>query len=233
MDTTKVIDKIQKLLALATSDNPGEAENALLMARKLMAKHKLTEKDIKQVGPGKLNRVFYDKYTFSSMRNYWMLDLAKVIADNHCCGMVCNHRSNSTVFRITFAGLDDDPNIANVIFDYAVDHIVRRSADKRKYVNKYRMYDSRQEKNRIVKVFTESYAKGFTSGLKQKYMEQNIQESSETALVLVKPKEVVEYLGGMKSKNFHAPNLNSDLEARMQGYQAGYKFNPTPQINAT
>lgn len=228
MDTTKVIDKIQKLLALATSDNPGEAENALLMARKLMAKHKLTEKDLKDVGPGKLNRVFYEKHTFSSMRNYWMLDLAKVIADNHCCGMVCNHRGKSTVFKIYFAGLDDDPQIANVIFDYAVDHIVRQSADKRKKANQLQV--SRQEKNRIVKVFTESYAKGFTIGLRQKYNEQNIQESAETALVLVKPKEVIEYLGGMKSKRFHAPNLNQDEEARMRGYQAGYKFNPTPQI---
>ena len=228
MDTTKAIDKIQKLLALATSDNPGEAENALLMARRLMAKHKLTEKDLKDVGPGKLNRVFYEKYTFSSMRNYWMLDLAKVIGDNHCCGTVCNHRSKSTVYKIYFAGLDDDPQIASVIFDYAVDHIVRPSADKRKKVNMLQV--SRQEKNRIVKVFTESYAKGFTIGLRQKYMDQNIQESSETALVLVKPKEVVEYLDGMRSKRFHAPNLNQDEEARMRGYQAGYKFNPTPQI---
>ena len=39
-------DKIAKLLALAESPNENEAKLALLKARKLMAKHKLSEKDI-------------------------------------------------------------------------------------------------------------------------------------------------------------------------------------------
>ena len=43
---TDIKDKIAKLLALAESPNENEAKLALLKARKLMAKHKLSEKDI-------------------------------------------------------------------------------------------------------------------------------------------------------------------------------------------
>lgn len=41
-------DKIRKLLALAKSPEPEEAKLALLKARKLMAEHKLTERDLKE-----------------------------------------------------------------------------------------------------------------------------------------------------------------------------------------
>ena len=39
-------DKIRKLLALAKSPEPEEAKFALLKARKLMAEHKLSERDL-------------------------------------------------------------------------------------------------------------------------------------------------------------------------------------------
>lgn len=41
-------DKIRKLLALAKSPEPEEAKLALLKARKLMAEHKLTERDLEE-----------------------------------------------------------------------------------------------------------------------------------------------------------------------------------------
>lgn len=41
-------DKIRKLLALAKSPEPEEAKFALLKARKLMAEHKLSERDLEE-----------------------------------------------------------------------------------------------------------------------------------------------------------------------------------------
>ena len=43
-------EKIKKLLALAESPVKAEAQAALLKARELMAKHKLSERDLKDVG---------------------------------------------------------------------------------------------------------------------------------------------------------------------------------------
>ena len=42
--------KIKKLLALAESPVEAEAQAALLKSRELMAKHKLSERDLKDVG---------------------------------------------------------------------------------------------------------------------------------------------------------------------------------------
>ncbi len=42
----KIKDKINKLLALATSDNPNEAETAMRQAMSLMQKHAITEHDL-------------------------------------------------------------------------------------------------------------------------------------------------------------------------------------------
>ena len=43
-------EKIKKLLALAESPNEHEAKAALLKAKELMAEHKLSELDVKDVG---------------------------------------------------------------------------------------------------------------------------------------------------------------------------------------
>lgn len=45
-DIQKIKDRIKKLLALATSDNPHEAEIAMRRAMKLMASHNLSDKEI-------------------------------------------------------------------------------------------------------------------------------------------------------------------------------------------
>ena len=231
MDKMKAIDKIEKLLSLATSNNENEAQSALLMARKLMAQYKINEADLKERGPGKLNHVIYDRYSFSNVKNFWMLALAHVIANNHCCGFVCNREnSKTTVYWVKFSGLDDDPQIAMVIFDYAVEHIVSKINERRNELAAM-MLDVRS-RNQAIKMFADSYALGFAAGLKQKYDEQNAEECTETALVLVKPKEVGDYMDSLKSHKFRPANNGHDYDAERRGYQAGYQFNPTKQINA-
>lgn len=50
-------DKIRKLLALAKSPEPEEAKFALLKARKLMAEHKLSERDLEERNTTVIKRV--------------------------------------------------------------------------------------------------------------------------------------------------------------------------------
>lgn len=230
MDAKQAADKIRKLLALSSSDNVGEASNALLMARKLMAQFKLSEKDVEESKPCKLNRMTYNELTYSGLRNIWMPLLANVIATNHCCGVVAIHGERSTVHKICFIGLDDDPSMAMVMFDYAVHHIRHKGACIRKEMRDECFY-SASEINEYVKQYITNYGIGFSQGLKQKYDEQNIEASSETMMVLVRPKEVVDYLSGLSDSKLkiHRQPLNED--AKSDGYDAGYKFDPTKQIN--
>lgn len=60
-------DKIRKLLALAKSPEPEEAKLALLKARKLMAEHKLSERDLEERNTTVIKRAIRE--TFSKKAN--------------------------------------------------------------------------------------------------------------------------------------------------------------------
>lgn len=231
MNKEKAIDKIRKLLALAQSDNAGEAENALLAARKLMADHKLTERDVSDAKqPGKLNHRVYEAQGFSAVKNSWFIDLSHVIAENHCCAMAASRRGRSTVNHVIFTGLGDDPDIALTLFDYAVQHIQHQVARFRASMPDW--YD-RKRKNERVRIFEQSYAMGFNLGIKKKYAEQFRDEQgevTETALVLVQPVEVKRYQESLKSRTMNCRTEQRDSDAIAEGFQAGYNFDPTKQI---
>lgn len=71
-------DKIRKLLALAESPNEHEAKAALLKARQLMAEHKLTEAELKDVEKQKVKDIRTD-ITCSKRRNPWVIPLSATI----------------------------------------------------------------------------------------------------------------------------------------------------------
>ncbi len=91
-------DKIRKLLALAKSPEPEEAKLALLKARKLMAEHKLTERDLKEHDTTVIQQEIDE--TFSKKANSWMAPLSTVIGENYCCAAYrCKRGVKTTVWR--------------------------------------------------------------------------------------------------------------------------------------
>ena len=196
-----VVEKIRKLLAKATSQNEHEAQAALLKARELMAKHKLTEMDVGDAKPAnrKLKNVGFTDVLYSAKTNTWFPKLAAVIAENHCCAAVTATLKNSIQRMEMFTGLDDDPEMALEVFRYAVQHIKDRVKQERKAINaRYEWQDSR---NYAVRRFENSYAEGFASALRQQYKEQfkNAVDPNNDcmALVMVVPQEVKDYVGGL------------------------------------
>lgn len=230
MSNEKIVEKIKKLLALATSDNPGEAENALLMARKLMARHKLTEKDLGGSVKAEVRQVVYEAHTFSGRKNCWLTDVAQVIAENHGCGFCLYGTEGSTVYRVKFIGLGDDADVALQLLDYAVEHIKHSAKEYRKSIPDYW---GTHNKNDWTRAYETNYAKGFSEGLAAKYSEQNKSEDSEVmALVALQPVEVKTFMQGLRSSRFRVRSENGDAAARQKGYRAGYSFNPTKQVTA-
>lgn len=229
MTAAQAVEKINKLLALSASSNPNEATNALVMARKLMAQFKLSEKDLDTPKPCKLKTLYYEDLTFSGLRNMWMLSLGRVIANYHCCGILTMTRGKSTVRTVGFVGLDDDPDLARVIFHYAVDHIRKKEFEVRRRMYKEHLY-TEQYINAQTKQYVTNYGEGFAKGLKQKYLEQNANTCEETALVLVQPKQVTDYLSTLEKSKIKFTKVNSSRSALEDGYSAGYSFDPTRQI---
>lgn len=89
-------DKIRKLLALAKSPEPEEAKLALLKARKLMAEHKLTERDLEERNTTVIKRAIGE--TFSKKANSWMDPLSIIIGENYCCSAFrCKISAKTTI----------------------------------------------------------------------------------------------------------------------------------------
>ncbi len=80
----KIAEKIGKLLAMAASDNPTEAETAQRQANALMAKYNLTSGD---VAAAKV----HDKASLTGGKHkppVYLCDLATIIAKAFGCGII-------------------------------------------------------------------------------------------------------------------------------------------------
>ena len=232
-----IAEKIRKLLAKAESNNEHEASAALLKARALMAKYKIDERAVQDAAPAKseLRKLRYEDESYSSVRNTFFYKLAKVIADNHCCGCYMNYTQGRKSRWIMFAGLDDDPSVAREIFSYAVQHIQAQAKEYSRYIREAQIYPVHETKSRAA-AWLDSYADGFTKGLAAKYAEQFRPDPDEPsacnvmALALIQPKEVKDFMSTLSRTRMHVRNNGANENAARAGYAAGYAFNPVKQL---
>ena len=203
-DTVNIIEKIKKLLALSTSSNENEAQAAIAKAQEMLAKYKLSMKDIDGTNTASKNvKNHATDVTFKKAT--WKGLLASVIADNFCCYSYFN---TFRTHRIVFMGLTEDVETASAVFEYAVEYIVAKTRQlKKKY---YRLGES-------TKGLENDYAQGFIKGLSQKYETQK-QKNQEWALVLIKPQIVVREYKNMK---FRKKSVN--VGSKFSGFDSAYE----------
>lgn len=120
MDNYK--EKIKKLLALARSNNEHEARAAILKAREIMARYKLTEADLEEKGNRKIKTI-NTGIVYTSRTGLWITHLQKVIAENYCCTTSVG-RITKQKMEVHFTGFEDDLEICNEVFQYAVDTVL-------------------------------------------------------------------------------------------------------------
>lgn len=105
-------DKVRKLLALAESSNPHEAERALAQAKKIMAKYNISARDseIVQVRTGFINR--------KRLKDYESLLLGCIQSVSGCESFIQGSWHNGK-WRccIEFVGVTSDANMAAYCFD--------------------------------------------------------------------------------------------------------------------
>lgn len=203
-------DKIRKLLALAESPVEAEAQAALLKARALMAKHKLSEADLEDTGKKEAKRILTN-ITYSKRRDPWICHLSAVIGENYCCQHFSNMEKGKQTRTIGFIGLEGDVELCIEVFKYAMGCICGNM-------------------NHIAECNRDSYAMGFITGIKKAFEVQN-GENQEWSLVLVKPKEVTEASSDLKHEAY-APKALSTLNAKSweDGFSQGKTFNPNKKF---
>lgn len=219
---TDIKGKIRNLLALAESPNENEAKAALLKARELMAKHKLSEMELGE-SEGRTVRNIKTDVTFSKRRDPWISELSAVIGENYCCKGYRSRRQGKQTQTIGFIGLSDDVEICIAIFKYAVDCIRAKiefiKKENTAYVHQY------------VKTLCDSYGYGFTAGISNAFNKQQEENKAEWGLVLVMPKEVEDasqYLGREEFRAKVEDYLISD--SYQKGFFDGEKFDPSQRL---
>lgn len=216
---TKIIEKIQKLLALSESSNEHEAQLSMLKAQELLVKHKLSLREVKDFKI--FNSAIKEKIsTVSFKKAQWKAELAEVIADNFGCYTYFKTRHTHT---IVFFGREEDVIICNIILEYAVDSI-NSTVKKLRYQYQQLRYST--------KGLESDYAMGFIKGLKSRFESQRA-ANQEWGLVLVKDKEVVE----AHSNIDFTGKIDIDIEfqgfseAYEQGQEDGENFSITDKIS--
>lgn len=220
----KYKEKIRKLLALSESSNEFEAKSALLKAKELMAIHKIKEIDLKEVKKKEVKRITTE-YTYTKRGEWWMSGLANIIAENYCCRCGAVKMHNAQKRTIIFIGLEDDVDLCAIVFEYAIKSIrsladIKLKNDKR-YLN-YSISEKRMALN--------SYAAGFTLGVKEALDEQKFSNKEKWGLVMIVPSEVDAVVSGFKKDRYTGKNHYVDSSYHNSGFEEGRRFNPNNKL---
>lgn len=129
-DIKKVMARLKKLLALATSPNQNEAAAAMRQAQKLMAAHEISAEDVE------LSRINEESAAQASRANppQYMLQLASLVEDAFGVRVCLTGRSGAVLF--TFVGFDHRPLVASYAFDVLRRQLAIARADYLKTLNK-------------------------------------------------------------------------------------------------
>ena len=225
MDNSQIKDKIRKLLNLSSSPVEAEAQAALLKARELMMKYKLSEMDIDDKDPKDIEIITINtEVTFTKYTDNWIASLASTIAENHCCQSYFRKKYRAKRRSISFMGAKEDAELVEQIFYYAR-YCIYSTIDKLRVeygAFGYNITDLRP--------MTDSYAKGFIHGLKEQYDLQN-QKNQEWGLVAVVPQEVKDYIDSLQSVDL-GYRRTIDQEAYAQGQEDGMRFTIKDKISS-
>ena len=217
-------EKIAMLLALSNSSYEAEARSALLMARKLMAKHKLRLEDIE---PQKEKRLVRNLVGIRSTKQStpWAAALAGNMAPQYCCRHFIAPIKNSRTVEIGFIGFEEDFNSCKLAYRYAHDSVMSYCK-----VIKKNMHGRNTAAE--IRQMCSDYGWGFCAGLKAAYDAQTAQHQ-EWGLVMVVPQEVEDEIAAMKKTTYAKPSAGTwGSQFATKGYQDGKEFDPTHRLNA-
>lgn len=205
------ITKIRNLLDLAESPNENEARAALLKARELMAKYKISEQNLEDADKQEVVRKLTG-ITYSERRDPWIAELGYVVAEHHCCKCIASKQKGKQTKETGFIGLADDITVCMEVFKYAVDCVIS-------HTKVLRTTGGTNAAN--------GYGFGFVTGLKDAYDNQR-----EYGLILVVPETVNDAIKGLrKIRNNRTEKLKeSDMGTFRHGYFDGRKFEEQKRI---
>lgn len=220
----KLINKIENLIRLSSSDNEHEARAAMMKARELMAKYHIRMEDI--FPEEKESETVECSTTLEKFRESWISDLAALIAENFRCRITILHRARGGIYKIRFYGVNDDSFVCMEIFRYAL-QVVKSRLKTMRGIFKESGKDFKYNDKLV-------YCHGFMKGLQINFAEQTRRQQRSRndecfALALNVPAVVdkaIDSLGGLEEA---APSAQPTMSRKNSmlygiGYMDGTAF---------
>ncbi|NYS61894.1 DUF7168 domain-containing protein [Vreelandella salicampi] len=159
MSTSRVLDKIQKCMNLASSDNPAEAAAALRQAQKLMEKHNLTASDLS------LHTVSEAEARGASRAKSlpaWVVFLRSTIGEVFGVQVMNRYQKLGGVWQnwAVFVGIGEKPQAAQYCYEVLFRQI---SADRNRYRKELHPRMAPRRKSRHCDLFCESWVQAVRS----------------------------------------------------------------------
>lgn len=220
----KILEKIRNLLSLAEDGgNDEESQTALLMAQKLMLKHKISQNELNVGGEQKIVIRSLSVYK----RIYWWEKvLVKIIADNFRVMFYMQSTRlphQTTVQRkIVLMGYPEDVDFAFEMFHLAAEAMKHYAS-----LHIKEFIETSNAKSKLSQgALRKSYYQGFMDGLKHKFelqRDQMINENEKYALMIKTPQDVVDKFNEEIQSHlaFKHPELSKENEAYTKGYDQG------------
>lgn len=162
----KLINKIENLIRLSSSDNEHEARAAMMKARELMAKYHISMEDVSP--EERESETVECSTTLEKFRESWTSDLAALIANNFRCRTLIIRRARGGSYKIRFYGVNDDAFVCMEIFRYALQVVNSRVKTMRGIFKE--SGKSFEYNDKLV------YCHGFMTGLRANFTEQTRQQ---------------------------------------------------------
>ena len=203
MEPNPIIEKIQKLLALANSTNEYEAALAASHAQRLLSEHNLAMADVEAKRPSQTA----DKVDTSVAKTLpkWVRNLSGGV----CSAFDCQAIHHPAQGKMTFIGVGADVQVASYTFAY-LDRTIRKLCSS--YM-KYHVNDGLSNRNR--ELMRQSYYLGAVSTINSQLVQQKVQTPiTPGALVPIKEgliKKAMSELGAIRTVRGRRSYINSCL----------------------
>lgn len=220
-----VKEKIAKLLALSSSPNNKEAQAALLKARELMAKHKLTMEECQADAQARtVQRTVGVEFT--TMTDSWAVPLANTIGKRYCCAVFRRAAPRAKKAEIGFIGLEDDFDVCKRVYLYAYEYIKMRCND-------IRCAQRHFSSAKAIRDMCNTFGWAFCHGLQSAFEEQEAQHQ-EWALAMVLPQPVQDIIAGLGGERTYSPPKGDSWRASYgrAGFAEGKQFDPTRHLES-
>jgi hypothetical protein len=126
MNKEEALDKLQKLLAMQTSPNQHEVENALYLAEKLKRQFEISEDQLKKIEAKQIGVVRNNLFVYT--RPPWMFRLVDAIAGYYDCKVL--QQSYKKTF--CFIGFEFDTKVAVEMATYVITAFQRLAEEESK-----------------------------------------------------------------------------------------------------